>query len=648
MSSNRIDANLLRGLFLAGAQRLEENKETINLLNVFPVPDGDTGTNMSMTLQGAVSEITMLPADASMEQISKAISSGSLRGARGNSGVILSQLLRGFCRTIRDEKEELSAPVIAAAMVKATETAYKAVMKPMEGTILTVAKAMSEKALSLTAQDDESEDIAEEADLLISLKQVIDAGQDALSHTPEMLPVLKEAGVVDSGGQGLISFMNGIYDFFAGAADTDKIGTLPQTPAISAQEVSNTETMIRKERTRKPISTDDIKYGYCTEFLVLTKGEVPIETENEFKKYLASIGDSIVCVSDEEIIKVHVHTNDPGLAIQKGLTYGMLSNLKIDNMRLEHQNTLVTQAEIDESKADMTPSEPENPPVQEKNAPVQEESTPVQEQPAVAAPIETPVTETAPVIPEPPVSEPAEVVPEPPVSQVPPVVPAAVEEKRKPGFVTVVSGEGLAGLFREMGVDVVIEGGQTMNPSTEDIMRAIESIQADPVYILPNNKNIIMSANQARDLCEDKRVYVVPTKTIPQGITAMISNDPSMDPEENAAMMAENASATKSLEITYAVRTTKISGHKIKKGDIIGLDDDGIKASGREIDEVALRLLDSNIDEDSCVVSVFAGKDTDRKDAESLVARISAQYPSVDVDLYDGGQPLYYYIFAVD
>lgn len=596
MSVNKIDATLLRSLFLAGAQRLEENKETINMLNVFPVPDGDTGTNMSMTLQGAVREINALAPDATMKELCKAISSGSLRGARGNSGVILSQLLRGFIRTISDEQEALKAPVLSAAMAKATETAYKAVMKPMEGTILSVAKAISDKALSLTETGDGTDDITRETDLVNALKQVIDAGQEALDHTPEQLPVLKEAGVIDSGGQGLICFLTGVYQQLVKSLDVDAQELLAeQIPAISAQEVSDTQQLLQKERIRKPISTDDIKYGYCTEFLVLTEGEVSIETEAEFKQYLASIGDSIVCVSDEDIIKVHVHTNDPGLAIQKGLTYGMLSNLKIDNMRLEHQNTLVTQAELDQSR-------------------LQEDAK---------------LTETVQEEAEQNTSKPVEV-------------------KKTPGFVTVASGDGLSNLFKEMGADVVIEGGQTMNPSTDDIMSAIESIDADPVYILPNNKNIIMSANQARDLSEGRRVYVIPTKTIPQGITAMISNDPSLDPEDNAAAMAESASMTKSLEVTYAVRTTKISGHKIKKGDIMGLDDEGIKASGSEIDEVALRLLDANIDEDASVVSVFAGQDTKREDAEALVSRISSQYPMVDVDLYDGGQPLYYYIFAVD
>ena len=612
-----IDVNLMRAMFIAGAQKLEDNKETINMLNVFPVPDGDTGTNMSMTLQGAVREITALPADASKEQVCKAISSGSLRGARGNSGVILSQILRGFIKNIRDEERPLEAPVLAAAMAKATETAYKAVMKPKEGTILTVVKAMSDKALELTETDGEDENIVKEYDLVSLLKQVIDAGYETLQKTPEMLPVLKEAGVVDSGGEGLMCFMSGMYEAIPGIV----AGEMPAVTSRPQQPIPEQEPVIPKEHIRKPISTDDIKFGYCTEFLVLTKGEVPIETENEFKAYLSSIGDSIVCVSDEDIIKVHVHTNDPGLAIQKGLTYGMLSNLKIDNMRLEHQNTLVTQAELD--KASDEASEPADEP---QNAP----------EPVVEA-----VAEPEPAIEEKEVSEPAEEPVQEPVEE-------PAEEEKRPGFVAVVSGAGLAKIFKDMGVDVVIEGGQTMNPSTDDIMCAIESIQADPIYILPNNKNIIMSANQARDLTEDRTVYVIPTKTIPQGITAMISHDPSLDPQDNAAAMAESASYTKSLEITYAVRSTKISRHKIKKGDIMGLDDDGIKASGRDMNDVALRLLDSNIDEDSCVVSVFAGCDTKKEDAEALVARISEAYPSVDVDLYDGGQPLYYYLFAID
>lgn len=613
LALNVIDVNLMRAMFIAGAQKLEDNKETINMLNVFPVPDGDTGTNMSMTLQGAVREIAALPDDASKEQVCKAISSGSLRGARGNSGVILSQILRGFIKNIREEERPLEAPVLAVAMAKATETAYKAVMKPKEGTILTVVKAMSDKALELTETDGEDDSIVKEYDLVSLLKQVIDAGYETLEKTPEMLPVLKEAGVVDSGGEGLMCFMSGMYEAIPGIV----AGQMPAVASRPKQPAPDQEPVIPKEHIRKPISTDDIKFGYCTEFLVLTEGEVPIETENEFKTYLATIGDSIVCVSDEDIIKVHVHTNDPGLAIQKGLTYGMLSNLKIDNMRLEHQNTLVTQAEL-EKASDETPEPAEEP----QKAP---------------EPVVEPVPEPKPAIEEKEVPKPAEE-----------AVAETDEEEKRPGFVAVVSGAGLAKIFKDMGVDVVIEGGQTMNPSTDDIMCAIESIKADPIYILPNNKNIIMSANQARDLTEDRTVYVIPTKTIPQGITAMISHDPSLDPEENAAAMAESATYTKSLEITYAVRSTKISGHKIKKGDIMGLDDDGIKASGHDMNDVALRLLDSNIDEDSCVVSVFAGCDTKKEDAEALVARISESYPSVDVDLYDGGQPLYYYLFAID
>ena len=596
MTVHVIDVNLLRSLFLAGAQRLEDNKEPINMLNVFPVPDGDTGTNMSMTIQSAVAEINKLDPSADMQTLCKAISSGSLRGARGNSGVILSQLLRGFIRSVQTY-EQLDAPVLAAAMGKATDTAYKAVMKPMEGTILTVARAMSDKALELTATEGDEEPSDGKVDILEALALVVEEGRAVLARTPEMLPVLKEAGVVDSGGQGLLCFMSGVLDKLGDTTSEDMIiSPAKPKPAITAQEVADTGEIIKKERTRKPISTDDIKFGYCTEFLVLTEGEVAPETEAEFKNYLASIGDSIVCVSDEDIIKVHVHTNDPGLAIQKGLTYGMLSNLKIDNMRLEHQNTLVSQAELEAVEQE----EPE----------------------AVKAPEEEPAAEAAET--------------------------AEEETEKKAGFITVASGGGIVELFKEMGVDVVISGGQTMNPSTDDILTAIENLNADPIFILPNNKNIIMSANQARDLTEDKKVYVVPTRTVPQGITAVISFDPSLDGEANAEAMLESAQMTKSLEVTFAVRNTKIQGHKIKKGDIMGLDDGGIRASGRDVHEVALKLLDHNIDDESSVVSVFAGSDTTHEDAEALVAKISEHYPSVDVDLYDGGQPLYFYILAVD
>ena len=592
MTIHTIDAPLLRSLFLAGAKRLEDNKEMINMLNVFPVPDGDTGTNMSMTLQSAVAEINKIEDPSDMEALCRAISSGSLRGARGNSGVILSQLLRGFTRTVREEKHsELDAAGLAAAIGKASETASKAVMKPMEGTILTVAREMAEAAIEIAQTDGEEEVTAGKEDLLQAMETVVAKGNETLKQTPEMLPVLKEAGVVDSGGQGLIAFMEGALDQLRAASeDPEAALKIGQTPAISAVEIKNTEEIIRKERVREHISTDDIKFGYCTEFLIMTGREATADDENQLKEYLSGIGDSIVCVADEDIIKIHVHTNDPGLAIQKALTYGALSNLKIDNMRLEHENTLVTQAELDAAEMRNT-----------GNASA--------------------------------VSGPGQQISE--------------EESGRDGFVTVAAGDGMAEIFREMGADVVISGGQTMNPSTDDIMHAIETLPQQTVYILPNNKNIIMAADQARELTEDRQIIVIPTKTMPQGLTALITYDESAGDEENAEAMQEACSATKTCEVTFAVRTTKIQGHKIKKGDIMGLDDGGIRASGSDVDEVVIKLLDNAIDEESAVISIFYGEDVSDEDAEALRIKVEDQFPDLDVDLQRGGQPVYFYILAI-
>ena len=551
------------------------------MLNVFPVPDGDTGTNMSMTLQAAVTEINKIGDTADMEDLCRAISSGSLRGARGNSGVILSQLLRGFTRAVREAKQDqLDAAVLAAAIGKASETASKAVMKPMEGTILTVARDMAESAVALTEAGDEESDITDNVDLLQGFETIVCVGNDTLSKTPEMLPVLKEAGVVDSGGQGLMHFLEGALDLLrAVSEDPEAALKITSAPAISAVEVKNTEEIIRKERVREHISTDDIKYGYCTEFLIMTGTEAPPEAEEQLKSYLSTIGDSIVCVADEDIIKIHVHTNDPGLAIQKALTYGALSNLKIDNMRLEHENTLVTQAELDEAER-----------AEEREA----------------------------------------------------------EESGRAGFVTVAAGDGMAEIFRQMGADIVISGGQTMNPSTDDIMRAIEQLPQKTVYILPNNKNIIMAADQARELTKDKKIIVIPTRTMPQGLTALITYDETAGDEENKQIMEEACSATKTCEVTFAVRTTKIQGHKIKKGDIMGLDDGGIRTSGTDVNDVVLKLLDHSIDDESAVISIFYGEDVEEEDAESLAAQVAEQFPELDVDLQRGGQPVYFYIIAID
>ena len=547
---NTIDAKLLARMFLAGAKNLEVKKEWINELNVFPVPDGDTGTNMTLTIMSAVKEVNNLE-DVQMTSLAKAISSGSLRGARGNSGVILSQLLRGFTKGIRD-LEELDAVALARAVDKGVETAYKAVMKPKEGTILTVARGVADKALEL-AEDAE--------DLQTFLEDVLEEGRRVLAKTPDMLPVLKEAGVVDSGGQGLMVVLEGAFDAFMG-----KEVDLTFDGGESAKVVKIT-----------PQAEADIKFGYCTEFIIVLNKEFTAEDEVDFKAYLSSLGDSIVCVADDEVVKIHVHTNDPGLAIQRALTYGSLSRIKIDNMREEHQEKLIKDAE--------------------KLAKEQAENK------------------------------------EPPKDH---------------GFISVSVGEGLSQIFRELGVDYLIEGGQTMNPSTEDMLNAIEKVNAKTIYIFPNNKNIILAANQARDLTEDKEIIVVPTKTIPQGISAMISFVPEKGSEENLASMTDAISRVKTGQITYAVRDTRIDNKEIHEGDIMGIGDAGILAVGRDRLQVAEEMVAEMVDEESEIISVYYGEDVSEEDAEALSDSLTEKYPECEVELNQGGQPIYYYLISVE
>ena len=548
-----IDAKLLSRMFLAGAKNLEAKKEWINELNVFPVPDGDTGTNMTLTIMSAAAEVSAL-SDPDMETLAKAISSGSLRGARGNSGVILSQLLRGFTRGVR-KLNELDAEAIAAAMEKGVETAYKAVMKPKEGTILTVAREAASKAV----------EIAEEAESLEAFfAEVFAHAEETLKRTPEMLPVLKEAGVVDSGGQGLL-------EVFRGAID----GYLGKEIDYSAFEKSSGPAVTKIS----PQAEADIKFGYCTEFIILLEKEMPEEEEHEFKKFLMSIGDSIVLVADDEIVKVHVHTNHPGEAIERALTYGALSRMKIDNMREEHQEKLIKDAE--------------------KLAKEQE----AQEQEALKN--------------------------EPP---------------KEVGFISVSAGNGLTEIFKELGVDYLIEGGQTMNPSTEDMLNAIDKVNAKTIYIFPNNKNIILAANQARDLTEDKEIIVIPTKTIPQGITALISFVPEKDSAENARGMEEAIAKVKTGQITYAVRDTRIDDKEIHEGDIMGIGDHGMLAVGKKREEVAMDTVEAMMDEDAEVISVYYGVDI----PEELASRLEEAYPDCEVELNMGGQPIYYYVVSVE
>ena len=553
MATKTINVEMLAKMFLAGAQNIEARKEYINELNVFPVPDGDTGTNMSMTIMSAAKEVTALD-HPDMKTLAKAISSGSLRGARGNSGVILSQLLRGFTKVVKEQKE-IDVTILAAACIRAKETAYKAVMKPKEGTILTVAKGIAEKAAEMELETD---------DLEVFIPAVIEYAEEVLAKTPEMLPVLKEAGVVDSGGQGLLEVLKGGYDAFQGK-EIDY-------SAIAPSE-SSAVTKISAE------ATADIKFGYCTEFIILTDREFTEKDEQEFKAYLESIGDSIVCVADDDVVKTHVHTNDPGLAIQKALTYGQLSRMKIDNMREEHQEKLIKDAE----KMARTQAE-------EKK-----------------------------------------------------------EEPAKPmGFITVSIGDGLNDIFRELGADYIIEGGQTMNPSTEDMLNAIDKVNAETVFILPNNKNIVLAANQAKALVEDKKIVVIPTKTVPQGITAIINFMPDADAAANEEAMLEAIQNVKTGQVTYAVRDTKIDDKEIHEGDIMGIGDAGIIAVGTDIQNTAKEMLAAMVDEDSELISLYYGEEISAEDAESFAAEIAELYPDMDIDAQFGGQPIYYYVMAVE
>ena len=558
MATKSMNVDMLAKMFLAGAQNIEAKKEYINELNVFPVPDGDTGTTMSLTIMAAAKEVAALD-KPTLKDLAKAISSGSLRGARGNSGVILSQLLRGFTKAIREE-EEIDVQGLAAACSRARETAYKAVMKPKEGTILTVASGISEKAAQMAQETD---------DLEVFIPAVIEYAGEVLKKTPEMLPVLKEAGVVDSGGQGLLEVIKGAYDAFLGKE-------------IRYSEIAPTSSGVSVKAA--PGDEADIKFGYCTEFIILTEKEFTDKDEHEFKEYLSSIGDSIVCVADDDVVKIHVHTNDPGLAIQKALGFGQLSRMKIDNMREEHQEKLIRDAQ----KVAAEQSEKEK---EEKEA----------------------------------------------------------QEPRKPfGFITVSIGEGINGIFKELGADYVIEGGQTMNPSTEDMLNAVDQVNADTIFILPNNKNIVLAANQAKALVEDKEIIVIPTRTVPQGITALINFMADADAKTNEETMLEEIENVKTGQVTYAVRDTHIDNKEIHEGDIMGIGDHGILAVGREIEETALELLKGLVDETTELISIYYGEEVREEDAEDFIAKVEETYPDADVDAHFGGQPIYYYVLAVE
>ncbi len=553
MNSNKINAKMLAKMFLAGAKNLEVKKEWINELNVFPVPDGDTGTNMTLTIMSAAKEVVNLQ-DEDMMTICKAISSGSLRGARGNSGVILSQLFRGFTKTIR-EYEEIDIPTLATATEKAVESAYKAVMKPKEGTILTVAKGMADKARELSEEGCD--------DMELYFRQIIEYGDEVLAKTPDMLPVLKQAGVVDSGGQGLMQVMKGAFDAFLGreidfTLEASKESTVKEGSASSVDQ--------------------EIKYGYCTEFIILLNKTFNIKNEIDFKEYLESIGDSIVVVADGDVVKVHVHTNDPGLAIQRALKYGALSNMKIDNMRLEHQEKINKEQQMKEQEQKKKPEMPH----------------------------------------------------------------------KEVGFIAVSVGEGMSEIFKGLGADYIIEGGQTMNPSTEDMLNAIDRVNADTIFILPNNKNIILAANQAKTMVEDKKIIVIPTKTVPQGITAIINYVPDMDPEDNAATMECEIKNVLTGQVTYAVRDTMIDDKEIKQGDYMGIGDSGILSVGRDMEEVTFNMIKAMMHDDLELISIYYGSDVSEEAAEAIKAKVEETYPDCDVELQMGGQPIYYYVISME
>lgn len=555
MEITSINSKLLAKMFLAGAKNLDSKKDWINELNVFPVPDGDTGTNMSMTIMSAAKEVSSLT-EPTMTALSKAISSGSLRGARGNSGVILSQLFRGFCKVIK-EYDELDVTIVCEAFQKAVETAYKAVMKPKEGTILTVAKGAADKALELAEQTD---------DLVFFADEVIKHAEYVLNQTPEMLPVLKQAGVVDSGGQGLVQVLKGAND------------------ALLGKEIDYSIEGVSSGASPEKITAEteaEIKFGYCTEFIIVLNNPLSDKEELKYKAFLESIGDSIVVVADDEIVKTHVHTNDPGLALQEALKHGSLSRIKIDNMREEHQEKLIKESE--------------------KLA--KEQAAEEQK---------------------------------------------AKEPEKEMGFVSVSIGEGMNEVFKGLGVDYIIEGGQTMNPSTEDMLNAIEKVNAKNVFILPNNKNIIMAANQAVSLVEDKQIIVIPTKTIPQGITALVNYIPDHSVEENKEQMMAEIENVKTGQVTYAVRDTEIDGKTIKQDDYMGIGDKSILAVGKDLKQTTLEMVDAMVDEDSAIVSIYFGSESSEEKAEEIASSIEEKYPDVEVEVNDGGQPIYYYVISVE
>lgn len=563
MGFNTIDAKMFAKMFLAGAKNLENKKEWINELNVFPVPDGDTGTNMSMTMMSAAKEVAALE-NPDMVSLAKAISSGSLRGARGNSGVILSQLFRGFTKVIR-EYDNINVAILASACDKAVETAYKAVMKPKEGTILTVAKGAAKRADDLA--------VAGEKDLEVFIKEVIKEAEVVLSQTPDMLPVLKQAGVVDSGGQGLVEVLKGGLDAFLGKEidfSVEAAASAPKTGAVS----SNIEAQANAE----------IKFCYCTQFLIMLEKPFHTKQETDFKEFLTSIGDSIVVVADDEIVKVHVHTNEPGLAMQRALKYGQLTTIIIENMRLERDEKVSEMMEKEMQGASVSAFEDTQVPMEHKDT----------------------------------------------------------------GFIAVSVGDGINEIFRSLGVDYIIEGGQTMNPSTEDMLNAIDKINADNIFIFPNNKNIVLAANQASQLTTDKNIVVIPTKTVPQGITAIINYVPDISMEENEAVMTREAGNVATGQVTYAVRDTMIDDKEIHQGDFMGIGDQGILSVGVDMQAVAYEMIEKMMQDDYKLISIYYGDDVEEVQAQKLADKVKAAYADCDIELQFGGQPIYSYIISAE
>ncbi len=602
MSLTAINAEMMQKAFISAANNISNKKDYIDELNVFPVPDGDTGTNMTLTIMAAAAEVNSV-SEPTIDKLAKAISGGSLRGARGNSGVILSQLFRGFCKDIKG-KDELYVYDLTSAFAHAVDTAYKAVMKPKEGTILTVARGMADKATQL---------LDSEEDLISFLDQLVEYGDKVLAETPEMLPVLKEAGVVDSGGQGLMEVMRGITLAIKGEPVELIGGAAPQVQKRGAgllEDIPKARPTYAAGSGSDSISTADIKFTYCTEFIVLLDKELSDSQVQDFKDFLLSIGDSIVCVADEELVKVHVHTNHPGQAFERGISYGQLTRCKIDNMREEHSERVLME--------------------QEKQKAAEQEEAFKQIK------LERKMSETVHEIQNADTSTPEETPEEP------------IGEYKPNGVIAVSSGDGISEMFRELGADYIIGGGQTMNPSTEDILSAVKRVNAGDIYIFPNNSNIIMAANQAASIYKEKNLHVIPSKTIPQGIAAIINYDPEGDAESNVSAMTEAMSSVKTGEVTYAIRDTSFEGKTIHKNNIMGIGDKGIENVGEDVTEVTLNLIETMIDDESGLITVYFGQDVTQEDADKLAEKLGETYPDVDVDVHEGKQPIYYYIISVE